>query len=150
MWDHDDYLDSLPADEQVRAQVGAAEGLLHDALPGITLGQILIGNGGTPPPDGPPFGGLWYFSERYRIVVASFLTQPNFDISYAGPLQGCRITFTDWNPGRPTGLSHMNVIFRESNSPHIQNGITARGPNCTQLYHVAKQYLLPSVRSVRG
>ncbi len=143
MWAHDEYLNRLTADSEARASVASAEQFLRETLGDVSFDSIFIGNA-NPAPTGPRFGGLWYFTDAFRIVVGNFLRQPQYVVGRAGPLEGITIVTNDWERGQPTAESVMAIQFTDPF--HLGGGLTARGENCTQLHDVLKRYLLPKLR----
>ncbi len=143
MWAHDDYLDLLTADRDARMKVASAEEFLRETVENVSFDTIFIGNG-NPLPDGPKFGGLWYFADSYRILVANFLTEPLYFINRAGAIEGVTMRSDNWEPGRPSVASFLAVQFIDPF--RLGGGMAARGPNCTQLHNIVRRFLLPRIQ----
>lgn len=148
MWMHDDYLDRLEgADSNVRFRVTTCEEFLRGAVSGISFENLFIGQGAPPGAPGAPFGGLWYFTDDYRITVGDFQTPaPKYQIMRAGQLEGCAIAVSGWEEGGATESSEMQVEWMGPFQP--VKAMVARGGNCTQLYEVTKAFLLPKLRLI--
>lgn len=150
MWARDEYLTAiLQLDTEAHYRIAMAEDFIRSTLQDAALKNVFVGNA-VPGPDGSKLGGLWYFTDLYRINVGDFMTRPTtVAIGRAGPIERLGVLFDQWDPGSPTDESQMQVTFHESFGANAPAGnMAARGRNCTQLYDLVKEFLVPRMRLI--